>query len=614
MIKITNLSAIKAIDSIIRAAKCRLSEFWNRTDARISVGIARIAIYSALLHAVDYHSVSFPSDLTAWLALKSPTLWQPHGLARIFAEQPSANALWLIIAIAKLSTIAAIVGLGGRAVQVTSALSASLLVGIHVSWSPYWSHAWNINCLAALAFMFARGGAFSADNAIRRMIGLRVRTDAPLWPVLLAQASVALMLFAAFYAKLGLFRGEFTLSWMFSDNIRNAITFPYSIFGYTMPSWLHIVVANPALYIGSAVAHMVMQGAPILAIFTTKPYLRLIEGLLFLAGALLLYLVMTLGNWSWFLLAVLFVDWEYFFGRASASQARGWSMPARAFTAAYVSLFVAVAFFDSRFNKGFYPFSPMDFYSTVMDRVSLIDRIKALSFTHKGFGYWAGDVYSTQRDGTVNYYRNYNDAYNHAITSSFEQRRDYVHSLAKQLKAATGAIPPTELLAAPWAPWRYYPEDTPRFIETGMQRLDVWAAVYSIPAAPKDPTKRELLARGLVGSYDAERDIVRLATTQVTFPDPGKAVSRITVRTEGFTNPEISFWYVADPINADGPQELRPLPGRWAEDGYEPIKPDLTPYYVIITRISEGDQVFDFWGAPLYERHLSTPASVSNAD
>jgi len=575
----------------------QLTVFWQRTDAQYSVGICRIFVYWAVWDALQQNTYFFPNAIDDWLATKPPSLWQPHGLAYIFSSPPSPTALWLICALARVSTLAAIVGLGGRISQVASSLSLSLLVAITVSWEPYWSHGWNVNCLVALAFMFAKGGAFSLDNLIRRLLGRKPEAIAPLWPVLLAQSAVALFLFAAFYAKLGLLRGEPTVAWVFSDNIRNAITLPYSLRGYPMPEWLLFVVSHPPLYIAAAFAHMFMQGVPILAVFTTNPYARLFEGSMFALGTALLYLVMTLGVWSWFLLCAVFIDWEYFIGR-TASVSAPLGRFATTYCAFFLALFVVASFVSANVNQ-LYPFSPMDFYSAVLDRVSIRERVAARSFLHKNYIFWMGDALSVQGDGTRNDYRMFSDGYDYALgDTNNDKKKAYLTSLAKTILAESGYLSPYDEMVSPWAPWRYFPPNATKLVETDPQRLEVWVRIYSIPAAPDVPTDRKLLSGALLGIFDYKTSTVRTASATVEG-------NTLRVSTLGFDdNAKIEILYFRDPTNADEPQTPNPLSGQWSSpDIFAFKKGEDVPWSTVIRVTEEREATYEFYGPFIYSHH-----------
>src|SRR5512146_1736914 len=105
-----------------------LLQYWSRGDAYFASGINRIVIYYAAWLTVRFHLAIVGFDpgsdrgIAAWLALHPAGLWQPHGLARLLIVPPAAALVWILGWIAMATTLAAIVGLGGRIATVVSAL------------------------------------------------------------------------------------------------------------------------------------------------------------------------------------------------------------------------------------------------------------------------------------------------------------------------------------------------------------------------------------------------------------------------------------------------------------------------------------------------------------
>jgi hypothetical protein len=594
-----------------RPKATNLLQFWSRGDAYWASGINRIFIYTAAWLTLRYHLALIGFDtgsdhgIATWLAQHSAVLWQPHGLARLLIAPPSAGLVWVLSWIAMVTSLAAIVGIAGRVATVVSALTLALLVALTLSWQPYWSHGFNILCIVPLAFMWNGAPSLSVDALIRKYITKRPAPACPIWPSLLGQAAIALFLFAAFYAKLGFLRHTFTLDWIFSDNLRNSVAMPYALFGYPMTWWIKLLVAHPALYISAAAAHMVMQGFPICAIFTRNPYWRLAEGAMFVLGIALLYFVMTLGVGEWFLLSPLFVDWDYWISKALPRNStdrppnlKFWRSAPAYYSAGFMLLFVIVACTKSAWSNGFYPFSPMDFYSTVNDNVTFLDRIKALSFLHRPFRYWMDREITHHKSGYVNDYRGNFDS----VCSYVAPHADDATKIAltigryRYVMANSGRLAPLSAMVDPWAPWRHIPPSVPRFVEVGTTNLALWCSIYSMSAYPAGPLPSKPVYTRLVSEYDAVRKRVLLASGTLDI-----ARQTIAVRTYGFDRPKVALFYSPDPELSDNLVPSRPLPGRWINAStFAPVKANREAWFTTVEVTDEAGKKYEFWGPYLY--------------
>jgi hypothetical protein len=602
----------------IIASRDRLLAFWSRSDAYWSAGLNRIFIYAALWITLGYHLPTFGFQFTSsagiqsWLNTQSPDLWQPHGLAILFLHPPSAEVVWAVCWVAWISTLLALMGFLGRVATVVSALSVSALVALSVSWQEYWSHGFNILCLVPLAFMWNGAPSISVDELVRKFI--RRKADEPeylLWPSLLGQSAIVLFLFAAFYAKLGFLRGTVTLDWVFSDNLRNSVTMPYALRGYGMPWWMQELVSSPPLYVVSAALHMLMQGLPILAIFTRNPKWRLAEGSMFFLGTALLYFIMTLGVASWFLLCALFVDWDYWIAavlkRSMVSSTpprsiRLWSSAAAYYSTGFVALFCIVAATKSSWSNRFYPFSPMDFYSTVDDTVTFPERIHARAFLHKKFVYFIGGDVTYHKTGYLNDYRAVLDSGCSYVAPQADDQSKiaFTKTTYKTIMRASGTIRSTKDLKYPWAPWRYYPASSKPYTETGTTALAISCSVKAIPAFPEDPLKQRVIYENLVSVYYPATDKVLMATASVDLVH-----DQMTVRTYGFAHSTVQLLYLTDPTISPDAATIRPLPGFWrSKSVFSPVKVSADSWYTIV-RVHDLDsgRYFSFWGPYLYLHH-----------
>jgi hypothetical protein len=293
-----------------------LRSYWFRPGGEISLGVCRIAIYAALLHSL-IKNYSSAAAVEAHLSTVSAAVYIPKGVLSLFGRlPPSADIMVAVWWVAYAGCILAIVGLFTRPAMVLSTISTVALLSLWESFGVAWSHGYNVNALAALAFMFAPAGAsLSLDRLVSRVVGWRPlglpeAGDSFYWGVLAAQLAVALFYFAGFWSKI--YNGG--LAWAFSDNMRMmlAMTWEHPYFAVARPWHIGLLMENPFLWQAAAVVHLLTQALPLLAAFHIhRPAVRLLEGTIFVAGVYGLYLVMSVWDPQWFWLGAVFVDWEW---------------------------------------------------------------------------------------------------------------------------------------------------------------------------------------------------------------------------------------------------------------------------------------------------------------
>lgn len=175
----------------------RVSCYWFRPGGEISLGVCRIAIFSALLHSLllNYHNAK---AVSAHLSTVSSTNYIPKGILKLFGTLPlSTEVMTTVWWLAYVACIMAIVGLVTRPAMVVATLSTLSLLSLRESFGPLWSHGFNVNACAALALMFAPAGAtLSIDRIATKATGWwRFGGEAPpnsyYWGVLAAQIAVA---------------------------------------------------------------------------------------------------------------------------------------------------------------------------------------------------------------------------------------------------------------------------------------------------------------------------------------------------------------------------------------------------------------------------------------
>lgn len=358
--------------------------------AQLAVGICRIAMFCSLLwlHIDVWSALSGDGNFAAWLATKSGSVYHPFGILRFFgSDAPPPESFWFVIKqLALVSTIFAIVGFITRPMMIISVVTNLLLALLLISESYFWSHSWNVVFLAAIPFALCNAGSFlSVDRAINSVLPWHPfgqRSEPVLWGVLAAQASVALFVFAAFFAKIFESFAQQGLMgpyhYVFSDNMRNILgIFWLGTPENVAPPWIEWAWSIPAVWILLILGHVVMQAAPILAIGSlNKPWIRMIEGLIFMAGVIALGIFANGWNWAWIPLTAFFIDWDYFAGKyfklnigneASEEKSNFPAMklaPISVLLACFFGVYIFGWVTQSANSWGWYPFSNMSFYAT----------------------------------------------------------------------------------------------------------------------------------------------------------------------------------------------------------------------------------------------------------
>ncbi len=393
-------------------AVARFHSYLFRPGGAYSLAICRIGLFSYLLVHVFRRAVTD--------GLGSPEYYSTVNLAAYHAKSvvyllfptvpPSVEFLRVTLAIAAVSTICAIAGFLTRVTMVVSVVTMTFLGAMIYAWEPLWSHPYNAGLLAGIGFMFGRAGdVLSIDSVIARHVFHRpIAIDRRVywWPMILGLFGTTSVYFGGFYAKWSTTDWTYTLSWAFSDNLRNSASLPWLIFGKPLPFQVELLVNNPWLWKTAALGHLATQALPIFALVSlSRPYVRLAEGLIFVAGVALLKFVMGFWNPEWMILGVFFVDWEYFFRKAglrfpSTEPARRVANPAPIM--AYVFAFMAANLiiigsrYDDRGSSRLYPFSSMTFYSNVA-----ADRPYD---EHKHYPFPYGELIISEGDGTTHKY------------------------------------------------------------------------------------------------------------------------------------------------------------------------------------------------------------------
>lgn len=297
-----------------------IKNYLFRPGGAYNCAIARMVIASALWLTIIHNSnFSIPAyNWDVWLQGVEGVGWTPKGLVKFtdwyFDGIPPGWTYWLAFEIARISIICMAVGIFIPVTQILATLTTVYCVSLQTSFGPYWSHAYNVQLLAACAFMFARSSdVWSADAWIRKVRGHAApdRGNIYWWPVIFAELATALFMFGAFYQK---FR-ETGFFWALSDNIRNSLGITWFQYRADMPEIAYWIASEPFIYKTAGMMQLFIQSTTIIACFLLLyPVLRLIMG-----GAFLLVEILALTHvfrfWHpfWVPLCLLSVDFEHFY-------------------------------------------------------------------------------------------------------------------------------------------------------------------------------------------------------------------------------------------------------------------------------------------------------------
>jgi hypothetical protein len=318
---------------------------------------------------------------------------------------------------------------------------------------------------------------------------------------------------------------------------------------------------------------------PLLACFAIdRPYVRLFEGLVFVAGVILLGLFMGFWNEQWLFLLAFFIDWDFFFGRIGWLQRRssradagtpptppvgrpagGAARLARRSVVLWAVVFLAffVATFTLRlgWTHRFYPFSNLDFFATPY----ALEPYGEHRDWHANLGEISlvtdeGETFIQQaREYLVMRYRGWGKR---EIDASLDQKRGLAI-------AAAGAELPRKT-------WRILgTRETFHPAEGSIREVRYWGATVVFPAYPAPPGWARVF-HGLLGAYDVATGTVRAA--HGAFVPEGRTgeCRRVDIVMSGFERPEVRVSYAPNPRSLARPAADTPLAGRFEILGRDP--------------------------------------------
>lgn len=294
-----------------------------RDGGQYNCAIARMAIGLALLLTITHNgNFSFMAfRWKEWVAGQSGTGWTPKGLIKLFdlvLGGPPPEAFTLVMFwVAVVASVSMILGFATAVSQVVATAANLYIVSLQTSFGPYWSHAYNVQLLAAMAFMFSRhsGDVWSLDALLRRFRNIppRLQPGQYWWPVIFAELATVLFMFGAFVQK---FR-DTGVFWALSDNIRNSLVVTWFQYRTDPPAIALWIASDPIVWKTVGMLQLVAQFTTIFAaILVARPVFRLIfGGGFFLVEILALGFVFRFWHPFWAPLCLLSVDFEHFYRR-----------------------------------------------------------------------------------------------------------------------------------------------------------------------------------------------------------------------------------------------------------------------------------------------------------
>jgi hypothetical protein len=376
-----NIAQFNCVQSIVRGArKLRHNQglgsawrrYWCAEGGRLSAAILRIAIAAAVWWSLALLRAGWPANAPG--APDFPGVYHPIGVWALVGDHPPSQAaieaLWTI---ARVSTLAMLIGAFSRTATAVSCAATIFLASLSYTGSLTWAHQFNPVLLAQLAFLGARGGdALSIDALARRARGehgLDVERGYQ-WSIRLVQLTVALVFTGALYHKLR--AGGFTFAWATTDNLRHQLLLRYDVGGIPRPLIVDWLLASAWRYHTAAALSMISQAMPIVACFAVRrPALRAACGAFFVTEVLGIAAIMQWWNVNWLPLAVVFVDWEALCGVAVVAARPVPRIPrvAHAFIVTMIAAEVLTAF-PARWSRHVqaYPFTSFQMFAAVRAR------------------------------------------------------------------------------------------------------------------------------------------------------------------------------------------------------------------------------------------------------
>jgi len=544
-----------------------------------NAAIARMVLAVALWYTIQLVGTANLWDLYC-VSLKAWG-WTPKGLVKIFnyftGEIPSQDFVVGVYQLSKISIIMMFLGVFSRVSTIVAALSSTLFVSIMCSFGPFWSHGFNVELLAVLAFMFGRSGdVLSVDALINKYIWRRKelvgRFDGRYWwPVLSAELATHMFMFAAFYQKMKNGDGFW---WALSDNLRNSLAVAWGLTRFDPPAIAEWLMQEPLVYKTAGVFQLCAQFSTIFCIFLIRhPVIRAIVGSLFFFLEIMgLTHLFRFWHPQWVPLCLLSIDWEWFGRKILGAQARlkqafpslkrleqrlsiseGW-VPVRtiprfykgvvySFMAVFFGYYIANFVFSLGEKHLNYPFSSMAFYSE--------NRAMRPFDKHTYYPIYRGWVEVRTKEDAPGQYVKFTDFPSDVLdtilgASGQEQEMRDIHASARmRMKLRACRVD-----SLPW--------DAPRTTE--IVEIRTYRQIMAVPPYPRPPLPMVPLHSGLL-SVEDERGFRGLAP-RLEWDEKAQEYY-IELNPYGFKNP--SFRVLTHRNVRETPAEVEPteLAGQW---------------------------------------------------
>jgi hypothetical protein len=534
----------------LERAKKGIEGLLGAPGASLSVAMCRIALFYSTLLALIYldgafimrYSASTFFGLFAWeadfrtffyydqfLTRIDGTPWVPKGLVKIFfaSGPPAPGTMYAITVVAYVSTLSAIAGFLTRLSAPVSVLSVLMVSSIYTSWGAYWSHGFNVVHLAGLAFMFGRSGdRLSIDTLLSKLftgkwLREKHREADWRWPVVAGELAVHMFLFGAFFSKMLNGNG---IMWALSDNLRNSLALTWGAYRSSPPLLIDFVMSNIWAFKLVGLSQVLMQGTTIFScLLIRRPLYRALLGAGVLTMEILgLGVLFEFWHWLWLPLIAFSIDWDWLERKIRGLQApleiakASWEsagLYARILTV-YLAIFFTYYAANFLFQLGErhlnYPFSSMAFFSgnrslppynehsdwpelRGLIRISERGATKPLDLAHipSGFGELWRAFSTADRLGAMNVIQsNSNSNFGWCLSADELKARGRWKREYSQLRGASYESVCQHVIA---------PE--------ALGRIELYASLSVVPAAPELPLPMVDMHTGLIGIRDGDRTI-----------------------------------------------------------------------------------------------------------
>lgn len=589
--------------NVFNSAITKMSEYFFRPGGAYSLAICRIGLFSYLYFHVYKGIVSVGIGKTDYYTTVNTSAYHAKSLVYLIfpATPPSVEFLQITLVVAAISTLCAIIGFITRISMIVSVLSLTFLAAMVFAWEPLWSHPYNSGLIAGIGFMFGRAGdVLSVDStiaryALKRPIDIHRRVYH--WPIILGLFGTATVYFGGFYAKWSTPEWTYNFSWVFSDNLRNSVSLPWLIYGKELPFHIDLIVNNPWLWKLAAFGHLATQALPMMALFSlNRPWLRLAEGFIFVAGVAALKWVMGFWNPEWMILLVFFIDWEYFLTKIgvkfpSTEPSKPIHRPIPILLGAFVfmavNLIVIVVRYDDRGSSRLFPLSSMNFYSNVAATRPYNKH------NHYPFAY--GELIFTYNDGSTRKFNCY---------PAIAKPHGTVFSNNVEVEPKSNFQAGEITAARNWLQ-SFQARDTSDC--NGMAKtanvlsLDFYSSILTIPPYPNQ-VRFDVGHRALIGRWEAEGNRILAASGQIL---SGNGI-RIAVASQGLNVERYEILLAGDPWKNYDIGALKPASGTWNDNIFtidsvllSELKPSWYPY--VIRVIETNGHSYDFFGGIIYQ-------------